>query len=191
MVLARYKRVPDIKSTGCFGLNPLVALTSDESHYSIQKSAHWLGIGMNNLLIVKTNPDGCMCVDDLVKNIENAINSNRQPFFVNATAGTTVLGAFDDLNAIADVCEKYNLWMHVDVSAHKFFEIKFTSLITVTTNLNIFLELSGWKRNFLKKTQTYFKWNSSCRFNILESPQISWRSTAVFDVSGKKERNFA
>lgn len=38
------------------------------------------------------------------------------PLFVNATAGTTVYGAFDPINDIADICEKYNLWLHVDVS---------------------------------------------------------------------------
>lgn len=38
------------------------------------------------------------------------------PFFVSATAGTTVYGAFDPLVAISDVCKKYNIWMHVDVS---------------------------------------------------------------------------
>jgi glutamate decarboxylase len=38
------------------------------------------------------------------------------PFFVNATAGTTVLGAFDPIDAIADICQKYKLWLHVDVS---------------------------------------------------------------------------
>ena len=37
-----------------------------------------------------------------------------QPFLVGATAGTTVLGAFDDFHGIADVCEKHGLWMHVD-----------------------------------------------------------------------------
>lgn len=38
------------------------------------------------------------------------------PFYVNATAGTTVYGAFDPLNDIADICHKHTLWMHVDVS---------------------------------------------------------------------------
>ncbi len=38
------------------------------------------------------------------------------PFFVSATAGTTVYGAFDPLMAIADICKKHDVWMHVDVS---------------------------------------------------------------------------
>lgn len=96
---------------------PLVAFTSDESHYSIRKAVQWLGIGSDNLIVIKTDENGCMLADDLISNIEQVLKENRQPFFVNATAGSTVLGAFDDLNAIADVCEKFGLWMHVDVSA--------------------------------------------------------------------------
>lgn len=116
MVLARYKAVPDIKTNGCFGIKPLIAFTSDESHYSVKKSVHWLGIGVNNLVSVKTDVNGCMDVVELQKQIQIAIKDGRQPFFVNATAGSTVLGAFDNLDKIADVCEKYKLWMHVDVS---------------------------------------------------------------------------
>ena len=36
------------------------------------------------------------------------------PTYVNATAGTTVLGSFDPIDKIADITEKYNLWLHVD-----------------------------------------------------------------------------
>ena len=43
-------------------------------------------------------------------------SEGRKPFFVNCTAGTTVMGAFDPLHQIADVCQKHNIWMHVDVS---------------------------------------------------------------------------
>nr|CAD7420060.1 unnamed protein product [Timema poppensis] len=41
------------------------------------------------------------------------------PFFVNATSGTTVLGAFDPLEPIADICQKYRMWLHVDVSGSR------------------------------------------------------------------------
>ena len=52
----------------------------------------------------------------LVEMIEKSIKSNEIPFFVTATAGTTVLGSFDPIKPIADICQKYNLWLHVDVS---------------------------------------------------------------------------
>lgn len=117
MVLARYRAVPTIKSSGCFGQKPLVAFTSDESHYSITKAVHWLGIGTDNLIRVKSDAGGRMLVDDLIGRIEEALKEGRQPFFVNATAGTTVLGAFDNFSEIADVCRRFNIWLHVDVSS--------------------------------------------------------------------------
>ena len=47
-------------------------------------------------------------------------SEGRKPFFVNCTAGTTVMGAFDPLHQIADVCQKHNIWMHVDVSKNNY-----------------------------------------------------------------------
>ncbi|XP_036326244.1 cysteine sulfinic acid decarboxylase-like [Rhagoletis pomonella] len=114
LVLARYSRHPDIKTAGMFGMRPLVLFTSEESHYSFIKAAHWLGLGADNCVVVKTNEYGQMLPTDLEAKIVKAQEAGHEPFFVNATAGTTVLGAFDDLNATADVCEKYGLWLHVD-----------------------------------------------------------------------------
>ena len=45
-----------------------------------------------------------------------AKEKGETPFYVNATAGTTVLGSFDPLDRIADVCERHKLWLHVDGS---------------------------------------------------------------------------
>lgn len=42
------------------------------------------------------------------------IFQSKVPYFVNATSGTTVYGAYDPLDKIADICQKYGLWMHVD-----------------------------------------------------------------------------
>ena len=40
---------------------------------------------------------------------------DEQPLMVAATSGTTVLGAYDDLNALSDVCHKHGIWLHCDV----------------------------------------------------------------------------
>lgn len=76
---------------------------------------HWLGIGINNLIKIKTDANGKMCVQDLENQIKRCKQEGNYPFFVNATAGTTVLGAIDPLNKVADICRKYNIWFHIDV----------------------------------------------------------------------------
>jgi len=40
----------------------------------------------------------------------------EDPFFVNCTAGTTVMGAFDPINDIANICQDHNIWMHIDAA---------------------------------------------------------------------------
>lgn len=55
-----------------------------------------------------------MLAQDLAAKIESVLSTDRRPFFVNATAGTTVQGSFDNLREIADVCERHSIWMHVD-----------------------------------------------------------------------------
>lgn len=112
--LARYQKFPEIKETGLFGLPKLCILTSEKSHYSVRKGAGFLGLGMNNVLAVKTDSMGRMIPEELEKRIVEAQAEGCKPFMVNATAGTTVLGAYDPVEPIADICEKYSLWLHID-----------------------------------------------------------------------------
>ena len=57
-----------------------------------------------------------MIPETLDKEIQNSIDSGFNPFFVGATAGTTVRGCFDPIQDIAKVCKKYKVWFHIDAS---------------------------------------------------------------------------
>ncbi|KAM4610103.1 cysteine sulfinic acid decarboxylase-like [Polymixia lowei] len=115
MNMARYRAFPQVKCQGLWGLPRLAVFTSPESHYSVKKGAAYLGIGMDNVVLVKVDNRGCMIPEDLDEKIQIA-KSQAMPFLVSCTCGTTVQGAFDPLDRIADVCEKHKLWMHVDAA---------------------------------------------------------------------------
>jgi sulfinoalanine decarboxylase len=93
---------------------PLIIYTSEECHYSNAKNASFAGIGKNNIRYIKADAVGRMLPEDLEAQIKEDIKNGKIPTYVNATAGTTVLGAFDPLDTIADITEKYNIWLHVD-----------------------------------------------------------------------------
>ncbi|XP_071541227.1 cysteine sulfinic acid decarboxylase-like isoform X2 [Panulirus ornatus] len=114
MVLARYKKHPHVKRTGMHGHKPLIAFTSDQGHYSVSKSASWLGLGMDNVVHVPSDAEGRMIPEALREAVAAARAKGGEPFYVNATAGTTVLGAYDPLEQLADVCDEEDLWLHVD-----------------------------------------------------------------------------
>lgn len=101
---------------GLFGSKRQIIFTSEDSHYSVEKLAMFMGFGSKNVCKVKTNKVGKIDIEDLKKKIEEHLNNDCQPMMISATSGTTVLGAFDDLNSIADLCKQYGMWMHVDAA---------------------------------------------------------------------------
>uniref|UniRef100_A0A673XYW4 Cysteine sulfinic acid decarboxylase n=1 Tax=Salmo trutta TaxID=8032 RepID=A0A673XYW4_SALTR len=116
MNVARYRAFPEVKLKGMWSLPRLAVFTSQQSHYSVMKAAAFQGIGTENVFKVKVDDRGCMIPEDLGETIELAKSQGAVPFFVHATSGTTVQGAFDPLEPIADICDRQGLWMHVDVT---------------------------------------------------------------------------
>jgi len=112
MIMARDNADDDIRFRGVNG--NLIAYTSEEAHYSIHKNASFIGIGRNNVKKISTDDKGRMDVNKLENQITEDLKNGFKPFFINVTAGTTVLGAFDDIEAIAIIAKKYKLWLHVD-----------------------------------------------------------------------------
>jgi sulfinoalanine decarboxylase/sulfinoalanine decarboxylase/aspartate 1-decarboxylase len=93
---------------------PMIIYTSKESHYSNAKNASFAGIGRNNIRYIEVDSKGRMLPNKLEEQILQDIQNGGVPTYVNATAGTTVLGAFDSIDKIADITEKYTIWLHVD-----------------------------------------------------------------------------
>ncbi|XP_055428249.1 glutamate decarboxylase 1 isoform X7 [Bubalus kerabau] len=116
IMAARFKYFPEVKTKGMAAVPKLVLFTSEHSHYSIKKAGAALGFGTDNVILIKCNERGKIIPADLETKILEAKQKGYVPLYVNATAGTTVYGAFDPIQEIADICEKYNLWLHVDAA---------------------------------------------------------------------------
>jgi glutamate/tyrosine decarboxylase-like PLP-dependent enzyme len=91
-----------------------VLYASDEAHHSIDKSAGLLGVGRKALRRVAVNESVQLDPQILEQTIQADLASGRKPFCVVATTGTTNSGAVDDLVAIAAICRRHDLWLHVD-----------------------------------------------------------------------------
>jgi L-2,4-diaminobutyrate decarboxylase len=120
LMAARNDKFPDIWTKGLAaccrrGSQPALAV-SKEAHYSIIRSAGILGIGEDN--IVKLPVDDYGRIDD--KKVPGALDNARAKgldvFCMVASAGTTSLGAFDPIDALAQIASKYNIWLHIDGS---------------------------------------------------------------------------
>ncbi|PIK35729.1 putative glutamate decarboxylase-like protein 1, partial [Apostichopus japonicus] len=112
--LARYQINPEVKTRGVRGYQQSIIFASDVSHYSAIKGASFMGIGSDNIEKVKSDDRGRMIPDELEKAIVSTKAKGDSPLIVIATSGTTVQGAYDPLDKIADVCEKHGVWLHVD-----------------------------------------------------------------------------
>jgi len=112
LIMARDAKDPNCRQDGMS--KPLIIYTSKESHYSNAKNASFAGIGRNNIRYIKADSKGRMISTELEAQIKEDIKNGGIPTYVNATAGTTVLGAFDPIDEIAVITEKYNIWLHVD-----------------------------------------------------------------------------
>jgi sulfinoalanine decarboxylase/sulfinoalanine decarboxylase/aspartate 1-decarboxylase len=116
MVIARNQAFPDFKEEGnaAVGGQRLISYTSRLCHYSIPKNANILGLGRNNVRKIDMDERGRMIPEALDAAIRADLDAGHRPFFINATAGTTVLAAFDPLHPIADIADEHGIHLHLD-----------------------------------------------------------------------------
>ncbi len=95
------------------GITIPIKVLSATPHSSILKSMSMLGIGRNALVRIDTLPDR-EAID--VIQLENYLSKHPDPVIVVANAGTVNSVDFDDLQAIGELKQKYNFWLHVDAA---------------------------------------------------------------------------
>jgi aromatic-L-amino-acid/L-tryptophan decarboxylase len=119
LTAARQAAVADVRSRGLAGRNDLPKLRvycSEQAHSSIDKAVITIGLGHESLRKIPVDAAFRLRVDALADAIAEDRRAGIMPIAVIATVGTTSTTSVDPVAAIADVCERERLWLHVDAA---------------------------------------------------------------------------
>ncbi|MCC6615882.1 MAG: aminotransferase class V-fold PLP-dependent enzyme [Anaerolineae bacterium] len=92
----------------------MTVYTSREVHSSVQRGVEMLGLGSDALRYIPVNEKLQIVVEALEEALAQDKAAGMKPICIVGNAGTVNTGAFDDLNALADICARENIWFHVD-----------------------------------------------------------------------------
>ena len=116
---AREKAHLSIRDNGMTGRTDLPLLRiycSEHVHSSIDKAAITLGLGLRSIYRIETNERFEMVPERLADAIETDLQAGYLPICVIPTIGTTSTTSVDPVAAIAAICKKHDIWMHVDAA---------------------------------------------------------------------------
>jgi aromatic-L-amino-acid/L-tryptophan decarboxylase len=108
-----------IREEGMSGRRDLPLLrvyASEQAHSSIEKGIITLGLGQKSLRKILTDSEFRMDAKALAEAVEEDKQNGELPFCVVATVGTTSTSSIDPVPAIADICERHRMWLHVDAA---------------------------------------------------------------------------
>ena len=113
LAAARERALPGSRRTGVGAMHGAL-YCSGEAHYSVVRAAELLGLGAEGVRSLPQDADRRLRPDA----VADAIDADRAlgiaPVAVVATAGTTLTGAVDPLEPLADICAERDVWLHVD-----------------------------------------------------------------------------
>lgn len=114
LIAARTKVQPDVWANGN---DPRLCLICAESaHYAVHRAAGIMGLGRNQIIHAASDARGALTVEGVADALALARDDGRKVIAVIATACSTSVGAFDPLRAIAAVCDRFGVWLHVDAA---------------------------------------------------------------------------
>ena len=114
LVTARRCRLPD-------DFLSAMIYASNQAHHSVVRAAALAGFPAANVRLVETDEQFRVRVDKLAEQVQADRRAGLRPFAIVGNAGTVHTGAVDDLDALADLAEREDLWLHVDAAYGGFF----------------------------------------------------------------------
>lgn len=112
LTAAREWALPGFRHEGAGGRR-MALYCSAEAHYSVRRAAEVLGIGGRQVRAIPIDARRRIDVTACAEAIDRDRRAGVVPVAVVANAGTTLSGAVDDIDALADVCGE-EVWLHVD-----------------------------------------------------------------------------
>jgi len=106
----------DLSQKGISGFNDptrLTILVSREAHFSLKHAVRILGLGEESLVLLPLDDNRRIDVDALQQKVRD-LKDSRDILCMVATAGTTITGAIDPIEEMADLCAETGAWLHVD-----------------------------------------------------------------------------
>lgn len=117
-LLAARESVPglDVHGKGLGGGPRLRMYASSQAHSSVERAGLVLGIGRDGFRGVDTDDAFRMKPEALAAAIREDRAAGYVPFAVTAAVGTTSTTSADPVDAVADICARERLWLHVDAA---------------------------------------------------------------------------
>jgi aromatic-L-amino-acid decarboxylase len=116
---ARERAGVNVRELGMSGREDLPLLRvycSEHVHSSIDKSCITLGLGTRSLQKIPVNERFEMIPGAFAEAVEQDIEAGYLPICAIPTIGTTSSSSVDPVDAIADICAKHGIWLHVDAA---------------------------------------------------------------------------
>ena len=104
-----------------------VVVVSADAHVSWSKAARVMGLQSDGVRSIPVDEQGLIDLQQLEAELATLSKEGRPCIAVVATAGTTVRGAIDPLSAMADLCSRLGLWLHVDGAIGAVFALSATT----------------------------------------------------------------
>lgn len=164
--LAIAKQQPDALRAGV--PRNFYAFCSEAAHFSLFKAMEATGIGTDNLIRVRMNPDSSMDIDDLQEKMTNVIREGGIPIYIVATTGTTDAMGIDDVEGISKLAQKLSAtygirkpYIHADSAFGGFFAF-FNNYDFATNPLDIDVDTCVSLRNIQAKIRNLHLADSLC-----------------------------